>query len=230
MSECVIVEDPVGSVKMKDPVKLEEDDGLIPTDILAIKHEISSSQNAEHQNLFQVSLLSPLKLLPKKPKKLPPNKGHGKLECEICGKRFCYPRSFRHHRLSHQNELIQCKICFKMIKPAAFNYHMNYKHTDERKFKCPVCGRRFKSPGAMRHHETTLHSQEDAYQFECTKCETYFESQQFLEAHIKQFHLPVKVEELKCKYCNEVFDNTRLLRLHIGVLGKVGKCRNTFRA
>lgn len=61
----------------------------------------------------------------------------GVLECDICGKRFTYLRSFKQHRSDHklQNDCIECRVCGKMLKPSAMDYHMNYKHSEERKFQ-----------------------------------------------------------------------------------------------
>lgn len=197
----------------------------------------------EQQKLLEIASFEPLKLIPKKTKRpreddeeeYVPRKAHaGRLECDLCGKRFSYYRSFRQHRIDHQYSAheVECAVCHKMIKPAALNYHMNYKHTEERRFQCKLCGRRFKSPGAMRHHETTQHGDAEMYQYECKECQRYFENNQFLEAHIKAFHIPsltIKIEKVECEYCHESFANASQLRLHVGVLGKLGKFRNTIR-
>lgn len=234
LSECVIVEHPVDNLKIENLMELEEDDeeikNIIPTDLLAIKYEVtaSPSQNVEHQNVFKFGSLSPLKLIPKKLKQHPRTKDFGKFKCDLCSRIFSYHRSFRQHRLLHKNATleVQCAICHKMIKPAALDYHMKYKHITERKFQCRKCGRHFKSPGSLRHHETSQHGEHDYFQFECTKCNHFFESTSFLEAHIKQFHLPVIVEIVECEHCKKVFENSSQLRLHVGVLGK---CRNTLK-
>lgn len=211
-------------IKIKEePIEFEEAnediDSIIPTDLLKMEPDesfqitqeeleraISKQLNPyeEQQKLLEIASFEPLKLLPPKKTKrarddddedYTPQRAHaGRLECDLCGKKFSYYRSFRQHRIDHQfsNHDVQCGICHKMVKPAALDYHMNYKHTEERKFQCKLCGRRFKSPGAMRHHETTQHSDLDAYKYECKECQRFFENMDFLDAHIKKFHCKLK--------------------------------------
>lgn len=120
----------------------------------------------------------------------------GGLECDICGKKFSYYRSFKQHQNDHRAAAymakgsigeVMCAICRKMIKPAAMDYHMNYRHSEERKFQCGICGKRFKSPGAMRHHENTQHKVEDDC-FICGECNESFDDAEQLDKHIRTSH------------------------------------------
>lgn len=66
---------------------------------------------------------------------------------------------------------------------------MKYKHSEERKFVCLICGRGFKSPGAMRHHVNSQHKEEEEkYQFECRICGKRFDQAQQLAKHSKNDH------------------------------------------
>lgn len=110
-----------------------------------------------------------------------------------------------------------------------------------------VCGRRFKSPGAMKHHVVTQHKDEEDFQYECRECGKFFDTADQLAKHSKVVHgeislslsteflikfpflvIPfIKQEPINCKYCHESFENRQKLTLHVGVLGKLNKCRNT---
>lgn len=56
-------------------------------------------------------------------------KEEGHLKCEICDKTFKYRKSYKQHRLDHKvkNDMLSCKICGKLLKPSAMEYHMNYR-------------------------------------------------------------------------------------------------------
>jgi stress-induced morphogen len=56
-------------------------------------------------------------------------KEEGHLKCEICDKTFKYRKSYKQHRLDHKvkNDMLSCKICGKLLKPSAMDYHMNYR-------------------------------------------------------------------------------------------------------
>jgi hypothetical protein len=142
----------------EEPLEYEENEfgSFDPTDFLKVEPD------DDYENPFRMGFARPPRvedILPFgatfEPLKLKPNrkrlreklddtfnelKGHrkahaGGLECDICGKKFSYYRSYRQHRIDHQfssNE-VMCAICQKMIKPAALDYHMNYKHSEERK-------------------------------------------------------------------------------------------------
>lgn len=137
-------------------------------------------------------------------------KQDGGLECEICGKRFTYRRSFKQHRIDHklQNDCIECRVCGKMLKPSAMDYHMNYKHSEERKFQCLVCGRRFKSPGAMKHHVVTQHKDDEEFQYECRECGKFFDTADQLAKHSKVVHGEIFVRFFATSFNEFIFSDS----------------------
>ncbi|KAG5666875.1 hypothetical protein PVAND_014883 [Polypedilum vanderplanki] len=149
--------------------------------------------------------------------------------CKVCGKSFIYLKSFNQHRLTHalRTDMTECQICHKELKRSAMDYHMKYKHSEERNFQCALCFSRFKSPGALRHHVATFHPYKG---IECDDCERVFKTTEHLKKHREIAHRFKKrgVEKYVCEYCKKEFDKQGQLTLHIGILGKkLGKCRDT---
>lgn len=184
-----------------EPLDLKEESEEYENSVLSaclVKVEIqedSSSGNLElvSEGVLVKKLLTNskdrLKLLPKFQKTFkPPNPNE--IVCDICNKRFLYYGSYLRHRCSHTQcvDKILCLICHKMISKPAMYYHMNYKHYEARNFKCKLCGRAFKSPGSLKHHQSTQHSNDDDYKYQCQDCKEYFPSVVHHDKHFKTFH------------------------------------------
>lgn len=197
--------EPVVEIKeepMDVSIKREEEiPELLPTDFLKIEH----NENLEKASKpLDGPTRNKLKLLPRKKRKSRRSsegdywtreKSYGgRLVCKICDKRFSYYRCYRQHQLFHQHKdnMVQCRICQKWLKPPAFTYHFTYKHSEARNFQCRFCGVRFKSPNSMLNHIRMKHKDakeyDDNFKFECKKCQRFFEHENHLDEHIKLYH------------------------------------------
>ncbi|XP_064628129.1 protein krueppel-like isoform X2 [Lineus longissimus] len=90
---------------------------------------------------------------------------------------------------------LMCPICAVLKESKAeLDIHM-MDHTEEKRFCCHICGRRFKFRGALRRHINGLHNQIRRHR--CEICDRGFNA-----AHNLKFHLLTKQHRLKalCQY------------------------------
>ena len=81
-------------------------------------------------------------------------------------------------------ESTSCNICLKKFsKPAHCRMHMKHAHSEENKFKCDKCERKFKSEKGLHTHLKTSHENESKNPFICSTCGHVFLEKRSLIRH-----------------------------------------------
>lgn len=108
--------------------------------------------------------------------------GGGHWTCQICEKTFAQNSNYKNHIRTHSNERpFVCEICSIGFKERYhLKKHVLFKHTDELREECRVCGKRFKDSTAVRAHERT-HSDQRPYA--CPRCDKTFKTSECLWHH-----------------------------------------------
>ncbi|XP_058976042.1 zinc finger protein 287 isoform X7 [Musca domestica] len=131
--------------------------------------------------------------LPKrKALKIHKNKVHGpkiKAQCNYCGKWY----ATRQHMLAHVYNMHtaadiehRCDLCgFCASSPSALYQHKRFRHDPEKKHKCSVCDKSFKTRVQLKEH-TATHTGIDLYK--CAYCDTTFKFQSNRCTHYRRMH------------------------------------------
>ncbi|XP_076288007.1 uncharacterized protein LOC143212765 isoform X9 [Lasioglossum baleicum] len=165
---------------------------------------------------------------------------HRPFKCATCDKTFKYKCDLKAHRLVHQDvdlSLLHCcdKCDYRTKTKNNLKSHYIRRHTDDYKFACEHCGKRFKmewdlkfhigTHGTSQHmcdvcgkfytsnyslykHRKVAHLNE--YKFHCTVCNKRLLTQGNLDNHMKQHN-----RTYECKECGKVFASKRYLATHV---------------
>ncbi|CAL7933992.1 unnamed protein product [Xylocopa violacea] len=167
---------------------------------------------------------------------------HRPFKCSNCDKTFKFKSEVKIHKLLHQDvdsSLLHC--CSKCDYRARTKYnlksHYIRKHTDDYKFGCEHCGKRFKMEWDLKFH-TGIHgnsqhmcdicgkfytsdyslykhrkvSHLNEYKFQCSVCNRKLLTQENLDNHMRQHS-----KTYECKECGKVFTSKRYLATHLTV-------------
>lgn len=164
---------------------------------------------------------------------------HRPFKCNACGKSFKYKCDLKAHRLIHQeldSSLLHCcdKCDYRTKTKNNLKSHYIRRHTDDYKFACEHCGKRFKmewdlkfhvgTHGTSQHmcdicgkfytsdyslykHRKVAHLNE--YKFQCDVCNKRLLTQENLDNHMRQHD-----KTYECKECGKVFASKRYLATH----------------
>ncbi|XP_078037445.1 uncharacterized protein LOC144470319 isoform X7 [Augochlora pura] len=165
---------------------------------------------------------------------------HRPFKCPTCDKTFKYKCDLKAHRLVHQDvdsSLLHCcdKCDYRTKTKNNLKSHHIRRHTDDYKFACEHCGKRFKmewdlkfhvgTHGTSQHmcdvcgkfytsnyslykHRKVAHLNE--YKFHCAVCNKRLLTQENLDNHMKQHS-----RTYECKECGKVFASKRYLATHV---------------
>ncbi len=102
--------------------------------------------------------------------------------CKICNKSFAQNSNYKNHIRTHSDERpFVCDICSIGFKERYhLKKHMLFKHSNELKEECRVCGKKFKDSTAVRAHER-IHS--DIRPYSCRRCSKSFKTSECLWHH-----------------------------------------------
>lgn len=120
-----------------------------------------------------------------------------KWKCEICGKYFKFQSRMLQHVKVHdktksrrvkKRQLFMCNIgecnkCFQSI--TNLNNHKQ-THSEDRKFKCEVCGASYKTKDVLHKHKKIHQNLPD---FQCDMCEKKFRNKVSIYRHMKIDHI-----------------------------------------
>ncbi|CAK9829988.1 Zinc finger protein 875 [Anthophora retusa] len=164
---------------------------------------------------------------------------HRPFKCSTCDKTFKYKCDLKAHRLVHQDvdsSLLHCcdKCDYRTKTKNNLKSHYIRRHTDDYKFACEHCGKRFKMEWDLKFHIGTHSSSQhmcdicgkfytsnyslykhrkvahlNEYKFQCNVCNKRLLTQENLDNHMQQHS-----RTYECKECGKVFASKRYLATH----------------
>ena len=165
--------------------------------------------------------------------------------CEECNKDYTNNKAYKNHLSVHKNEERHtCKFCNKKV--TKLNKHLMQMHkglvhegqhavetwrqpkvtgkkrstdekpTDEKPYKCSVCGQGFKRKSHLTDHSIRHKKNREIY---CEKCDKIFTNPRTFKNHM-DFH--DNKDEHKCKFCGKHYTKLydHLKRRHKGMIEK----------
>lgn len=132
-------------------------------------------------------------------------------QCDQCGK--SYPRGYiKIHLLTHSdNRKYSCKYCPKKFKvPCSLNSHVLWNHKRTRDYKCEVCEATFISASARSTHIRKHHLKEKKHV--CEQCGKRFFGRHDLQRHMLT-HTGVK--NYHCELCDKSYQTRFGLNVHM---------------
>ncbi|XP_076238969.1 uncharacterized protein LOC143182094 isoform X8 [Calliopsis andreniformis] len=165
---------------------------------------------------------------------------HRPFKCATCSKTFKYKCDLKAHRLTHQevdSSLLHCcdKCDYRTKAKHNLKAHYIRRHTDDYKFACEHCGKRFKMEWDLKFHIGTHGSSQhmcdicgkfytsnyslykhrkvahlNEYKFQCSVCNKRLLTQENLDSHMEQHS-----RTYECKECGKVFASKRYLATHV---------------
>lgn len=152
-------------------------------------------------------------------------------KCEKCPQSFLKENSLKSHLKLHDR--VNCSICNKTLSNI-YNLkgHMSIMHnTEERQFICDVCGKEFKSRGAMDSH-SVVHKEltrEDGAR--CEICNVWISRKNRLRRHMVEIH---ESKETECDVCHKTYPNMKAMvnhrrNIHSGLTFECEICNKQFR-
>ncbi|XP_076544813.1 uncharacterized protein LOC117601729 isoform X9 [Osmia lignaria lignaria] len=164
---------------------------------------------------------------------------HRPFKCQTCDKTFKYKCDLKAHKLVHQeidSSLLHfCDKCdYRTKTKNNLKSHYIRRHTDDYKFACEHCGKRFKMEWDLKFHVGTHSNSQhmcdvcgkfytsnyslykhrkvahlNEYKFQCTVCNKRLLTQENLDNHMQQHN-----RTYECKECGKVFASKRYLATH----------------
>ncbi|XP_017787940.1 PREDICTED: zinc finger protein 260-like [Habropoda laboriosa] len=164
---------------------------------------------------------------------------HRPFKCSTCDKTFKYKCDLKAHRLVHQDvdsSLLHCcdKCDYRTKTKNNLKSHYIRRHTDDYKFACEHCGKRFKMEWDLKFHIGTHSNSQhmcdicgkfytsnyslykhrkvahlNEYKFQCNVCNKRLLTQENLDNHMEQHS-----RTYECKECGKVFASKRYLATH----------------
>lgn len=133
-------------------------------------------------------------------------KQHNHFECDFDGKIFKNKYSLVGHMTNHRPK-IKCELCSVLIFDKSFKNHLKEVHTEDRKYRCDICTKAFKTKALLGYHRT-IHDKK----FQCEICNRKFNVMRFLKQHMDQYHINPK--SFSCEICERKFNTKYILNFH----------------
>ncbi|XP_023288594.1 zinc finger protein 761-like [Orussus abietinus] len=138
-------------------------------------------------------------------------------------------------------ELFFCSQCdYKNKNKYELKVHVTRKHTDDFKFSCETCGKKYKIKGDLTNHIRFTHKEQPVIcdvcgktclnsnslyvhqkfahykaKFECNICKRRMVSQENLDEHLLRQH--EKRENVVCEECGKTFSRNSRLKVHMRI-------------
>lgn len=124
--------------------------------------------------------------------------------CDLCGKSFVGRKNLNAHQSkTHNDNMIQCKICNKLLKKNSILRHeMGHSVRNKNVYACPMCPERFDSFFRRIKHLKVVHNKAH-YKYECKFCPKSYLMASGLSRHVRSYHLQEKT--LPCEVCGLMF-------------------------
>lgn len=170
-------------------------------------------------------------------------------ECafKTCKKSSLYSHIKRKHKMAKsctadgQPQLFHCSQCdYKNKNKYELKVHVARKHTDDFKFSCETCGKKFKVKGDMTNHVRFSHKEQPVIcdvcgktclnsnslyvhqkfahykaKYECQVCKRRMVTQENLNEHMIRQH--EKRENVVCEECGKTFSRNSRLKIHMRI-------------
>lgn len=129
--------------------------------------------------------------------------------CPICG---VMRINLNQHIISHSEEkLYKCDVCGTFVKTqATLRKHMLRVHTDHRPYKCDVCHVALKTTNHLKRHMLTHISDRN---FTCSCCNKTFLAAATRDRHQWRHNAE---RNIKCQHCPKLFLTQEGLLNHVG--------------
>ena len=82
--------------------------------------------------------------------------GEPKFPCHVCGKKFMNRHQLKDHLYSHE-EKKPCTICGALVKRLEMHMREAHMPNEEKKHKCPECGKGFYQTNKLAQHRINVH-------------------------------------------------------------------------
>lgn len=133
-------------------------------------------------------------------------------ECEICNKRFRTLVLVRSHmsnvHSSKEGRSFICEECGKeLASKCGLREHL-MSHTNNYRYQCPHCPRRFKFLARLRVHEE-IHQN---VTYVCPECGMQLNTKRTLSMHMA---VHSETKNYKCQYCSKEYKRAKTLKIHL---------------
>ena len=118
--------------------------------------------------------------------------------CSICQSMVGYqiiPHILQYHVKEVELGTFKCRLCEKVLKKQAINYHFENHLTLRDPVACEICGKNFLTLRDFRSH------QDRHLQYECHHCGRRLSTRKLIMNHILQYHFGAK----RCYICAKIF-------------------------
>ena len=101
-----------------------------------------------------------------------------------------------------------CSSCYKVFATKYVRKKHEQETHKERKQKCVICSRSFRSKISLEYHTQTYHDS-SMLTFKCSVCEKILSTQQILKRHIQTVQ---EKQTFECDKCGKKFHKKKLLQ------------------
>ncbi|XP_071149907.1 zinc finger protein ZFP2-like [Mytilus edulis] len=135
--------------------------------------------------------------------------------CEECGMAFKRNDALSNHKMKvHTNERpFKCLVCGVGFRKGSHLMNHSRLHTGEKPFMCELCGKKFRRPSYLRDHARMVHGQEQP--FKCEKCSKPFMTENTLQKHLVSCTPGKPKKTYECHICQKTYVNKICFTNHI---------------
>ncbi|VVD05683.1 unnamed protein product [Leptidea sinapis] len=206
--ETLISNDESGDKKSSKPIKMES--------VLNVECVIAEDKKLE-VNDYAYSALSQIEIVTITEEErqiefqeLYESRKHMNHICNKCAIGYVIKEAYDMHMKMHSPESgsYVCSLCDTYLKTEETLHRHKLRHY--RRYRCMVCGVRYKDRDACAGHVSFSHA---GTTFRCDQCTSEFKRPQYLKRHIEQMHL--KANPMECPVCHQVFYESGWFRNHV---------------
>ncbi|XP_067655564.1 zinc finger protein 585A-like [Haliotis asinina] len=143
--------------------------------------------------------------------------GERPYKCTDCDKTFAAKSGYHQHRQLHLLGKVSCQVCSKILANQSYlKRHMRI-HTQEKPYRCKLCGEAFYMYGTFRNHRLAhqgippkVYTKKQPAT--CEVCGKYFLSKYYLISHMR---LHTGEKPFTCEICGRGFVQGHGLRRHL---------------